>query len=200
MACGDRLLLVMSVRCRVASHPQIVVQLAEIGLELGIDEPVDDAAMLHDVIAIRNRRSEPKILLHEQDGEALLLEQPDGLADLLNDDGGEAFRRFVEQQEARAGTQDAADGEHLLLTPGKLGALARKALPQIGKKLKDAVEVESTGAHLGRQQKVLLDVETGKNAALLGAKRNAQPREPVAGPAYNLAAAIAHRPAALGKD
>jgi hypothetical protein len=55
-----------------SSHTQIFVQLVEIGLEFGIGEPVDDATILHHVVAIRNRRSEVKILLDQQDGETLL--------------------------------------------------------------------------------------------------------------------------------
>src|SRR5712671_2611063 len=53
------------------SHTEILVQLAEIGLKLGICELVDDATMFHDVIAVRNSRSEAKILLDQQNGEAL---------------------------------------------------------------------------------------------------------------------------------
>src|SRR5262245_4257355 len=165
------------------SHTQIVVQFIEIGLELGIGEPVDNAAILHHVVAIRNRRSEAKILLDQEDGETLLFEHADGLADLLDDNRRKAFGRLVEQKEAGAGAQDAADGEHLLLTPGKLGALARQALLKIGKELEDAIEFEPARPHLGGQQKVLLDVKAGKNSAFLGTKRNAEPRNPIAGKA-----------------
>src|SRR5262249_11522653 len=115
------------------SHAQIVVKFVEIGFELGIGELVDDAAIFHHVVAIRNRRSEAKILLDQKDGEALLLEHADGLADLLDDDRGKTLGRLVEQEEAGAGTQNAADGEHLLLAAGKLCALARQAFPEIGK-------------------------------------------------------------------
>src|SRR5262249_60121573 len=101
-----------------ASHAQIIVELVEIGFELGIGETVDDAAILHHVVAIRNRRSEAKILLHQKDGETLLLERADGLADLLDDDGSKPLGRLIEQKEARARAQNAADGEHLLLAAG----------------------------------------------------------------------------------
>src|SRR5258708_2399720 len=144
--------------------------------------------MFHHVVAIRNRRSEAKILLDQQDGEALLLEQADGLADLLDDDGREALGRLVEQEETGAGAQDAADSEHLLLAARELGALARKPLLEIGKQLEDAIELEPAGAHLGRQQKVLLDVEAREDAAVLRAKRNAEPGNPVAGQADGLLA------------
>src|SRR5437763_15861610 len=67
------------------SHAEILVQLIETGFELGIGEPVDDAAILHDAITIRNCRGEPKDLLDEQNSEALLLEQADGHADPPDD-------------------------------------------------------------------------------------------------------------------
>ena len=51
------------------------MKLFEVGLELGIGEPIDDATILHDVIAVRDRRGEAKILLDQEYGEALLLEQ-----------------------------------------------------------------------------------------------------------------------------
>src|SRR5688572_9351272 len=108
--------------------------------------------MFHHVIAVRDGRSEPKILLDQKNGETLLLEQADGLSDLLDDDGSEAFGRLVEQQKAGAGAQDSRDGQHLLLAARKLGALARQPFRQIGEELEYAVELEPPGTHLGRQQ------------------------------------------------
>src|SRR5262245_7965490 len=115
------------------------MQLLQVGLELGIGETVDDAAMFHHVVAVRNRRRETKILLDQEDGEALLLEHADGLADLLDDDGGEALGRLVEQEQAGAGAQDSADGEHLLLAAAELRTLARQTFLEIGEELEDAI-------------------------------------------------------------
>src|SRR5262249_41784257 len=128
------------------------------------------------------------------------LEHPDGLADLLNDDRGKAFGRLVEQEQPGAGAQDAADGEHLLLSARKLGALARQALLEIGEQLENAIELEAARANLGREQHVLLDVEAGEDAAFLRAERNAEPRDPVAGEADELVAIVADRPGALADD
>ena len=50
-------------------------------------------------------------------------------ADLLDDDRREPLGRLVEQQQLRAGAQDAADRQHLLLAAGQLGALAARAAP-----------------------------------------------------------------------
>src|SRR5499427_3381077 len=159
------------------------MKFVEIGFELGIGEPIDDAAIFHHVVAIRNRRSEAKILLDQEDGETLLLEHSDGLADLLDDDRGKTLGRLIEQKEPRARAQDAADGEHLLLAAGKLRALAREALLEIGKELENATEFEPARAHLGGQHQIFFDIEARKDSPLLGAQRNAQPRNAVAGEA-----------------
>src|SRR5262249_52914599 len=155
------------------SHAQINVKLVEIGLQFGIGEAVDDAAMFHHVIAVRNGRCEAKILLDQENGEALLLERPDGPADLLDDDRGEPLGRLVEQEEACAGAQDAADRQHLLLAAGELGALAREPLLEVGKELEDALERQPALAHPRRQQEIFLDAEAREDAALLGTQRDA---------------------------
>src|SRR6266850_1888701 len=97
------------------SYAEIVVKLLDVGAEFGIGEPVDDPTIFHHVMAIRNRGGEAKILLDQEDGEALLLEHADGFADLLDDDRGKPLGRLIEQEEACTGAQDAADREHLLL-------------------------------------------------------------------------------------
>src|SRR5262249_3517046 len=131
-------------------------------------------------VGVGNRRSEAKSLLDQEDGEALMLEHADGLADLLDDDRGKTLGRLVEEKEPRARAQDATDGEHLLLAAGKFCALARQAFLEIGKELENATEFEPAGPHLGWQQKIFLDVEAGKNSAFLRTERNAEPRDPVA--------------------
>src|SRR5207302_6006011 len=125
-------------RMRVSdSNAKIIVEFLDIGVELGIAEPVDDPAIFHHVVAIRNRRCEAKILLDQEDGEALSFEGADGLADLLDDDRRQPLGRLVEQEQARAGAQDAADREHLLLAAGELGALARQPVLEVGKQFED---------------------------------------------------------------
>ena len=84
------------------------------------------------------------------------LSDADGPADLLDDDRREALGRLVEQQQPRAGAQDAADRQHLLLAAGKLGALAEQPLLEIGKQLEDLLELSPPGLHLGRQQQIFL--------------------------------------------
>src|SRR6478672_10859682 len=106
--------------------------------------------MFHDVIAIRDGRGAPEILFHQQNGKALLFERPDGLADLLNNDGGKSFGWLVEQQQPCARAKDAADRQHLLFTAREFGALAgTETFLEIGKQLEDAIEREPPGFTTG---------------------------------------------------
>src|SRR5215471_4282537 len=114
-----------------------------------------------------------KVLFDQQDGESLLLQGTNGAADLLNDHRRKALGRFVEQQQLGAGAQNATDRQHLLLASGQFGALAVEALANVGKQLEDTRKSEAAGFDLGRQQQVLLDIETGKNATLLRTQCNA---------------------------
>src|SRR5437879_5006244 len=77
---------------------EILVQLVHVGVELRVDDGVDDAPMLHDVMPVGHGGREPEILLDEKDREALRLQAPDGGADLLDDHRGQALRRLVQQQ------------------------------------------------------------------------------------------------------
>src|SRR4029077_10462102 len=173
------------------SNTKIVVELVEIGLQLGIGKGIDDAPMFHHVVAIRNSRREMKILFDQQDRKALLFEQANRLADLLDDYGCESLGRLIEQQKARTGAQDAADGEHLLLTARKLGPLARQALLQVWKQLEDAFDGEAVREHLGRQQQVLLHAQAREDPALLRAQRNPKAGDAIAGEPDQLVRLIA---------
>ena len=96
-------------------------------------------------------------------------------ADLLDDDRRQPLGRLVEQQQPRAGAQDAADRQHLLLAARELGALAAPSRSlRFGKQLEDALERQPARPHLRRQQQVLLDVEAREDAALLRAEGDAE--------------------------
>src|SRR6185312_7592240 len=155
-------------------NTKIVVQLLDIRLQLGIGELVDDTSMFHDVVAIRHGRGEAEILFDEQDSETLLLQRADGLADLLDDDRRQALGRLVQKQEPRAGAQNAGNRQHLLLPAREFRALARaETLLQVREQREYLVERETAGLHHRRQQQVLLDAETGEDAALLRAEGDA---------------------------
>jgi hypothetical protein len=85
--------------------------------------------VLHHVEAVGQRRGETEVLFDQHDGVALGLERADHLGELLHDDRGQAFGDLVEQQQARAGAQDARHGQHLLLAAGQARAGAGRRVP-----------------------------------------------------------------------
>src|SRR5271169_567579 len=105
----------------VVSDAEILVQLADVGVEQCVGNHVDDPPVFHDVVPVGDGRREMEVLFDQQNREALRLELGDGAADLLDDDGGEPLGRLVEQQQPRAGPQYAPDREHLLLAARELG-------------------------------------------------------------------------------
>src|SRR5665213_497226 len=154
---------------RSGSHAKIPVKLGGVRRELRVGNHIDNPPVLHDVMAIGNQCGETEILLDQQDREPARLEPGDRMPDLLDDHWRQSLGRLVEQQQPRAGAQDAADGEHLLLAARQLRALARGTLFEVGEQLVNLGERKATVAHARRQHQVLDDVETRENAALLGA-------------------------------
>src|SRR5512145_754235 len=177
------------------SNSEILLDAAHAGLERRARHHVDDAAVLDDVVAVGDLLREAEILLDEQNGEAFLLELGDGAPDLIDDHRREALGRLVQQEQARAGAQDAADGEHLLLAAGELGALASQPLAQVGEEPEDLVHAQAARRNLRRQEQVLLHVEAREDAALLRAKRDSQARDAVGGIRDGFRAAEADRSA-----
>src|SRR6185369_4306191 len=100
---------------RRSLYPKVFVQLVHLGREIRVRHHVHDAPVLHDVVTVGHRGREAEVLLHEQDGEPVGLEPPDGRPDLLHDHGREPLRGLVEQENARPRAKDPRDGEHLLL-------------------------------------------------------------------------------------
>src|SRR2546427_562622 len=85
-----------------------------------------DVAALEDIAARSQGERGLRVLLDEQDADALGRELAERAEDFHGDERREAERRLVEQQEARAHHQGAADDQHLLLAPGeRAGDLAQ---------------------------------------------------------------------------
>src|SRR6185503_11091209 len=59
------------------SNTQVLVQFAHVPLEVGVRDHVDDAPVLHDVVAVRDGGREAEILLDQQDREAARLQRLD---------------------------------------------------------------------------------------------------------------------------
>jgi hypothetical protein len=108
--------------------------------------------------------------------------------------------RLVEQEQPRPGPEDPADGQHLLLPAGKLRALAPEALLEIREQLEDRVDGETPGSHLGRQEQVLLDVQTREDPALLWTEGQAETRDAMARQSDQFVAVEADGPPALRDD
>jgi hypothetical protein len=130
--------------------------------------------VLHDQEAIGERRGEAEVLLDHDDRVALLAQAFDDLAELLHDDRRQALGDLVEQEQARAGAQDARDGEHLLLAARQARALARRALLQVREHRVDLLEAHAVRAERRRQHQVLLGRQAREDAALLGAVADAE--------------------------
>src|SRR5215510_16016736 len=67
--------------CVSISDAEIGVELVHVGFELRVGKAVDHLAVLDDVVAVRHGGGEAEVLLDQEDGETLLLQPRDGLAD-----------------------------------------------------------------------------------------------------------------------
>src|SRR3954451_2135268 len=182
------------------SDPEILVDLVKIPGQFRVADHIDHLAMLDDVMPVGDRRCKAKILLDEKDRKSLGLQRFDNAADLLHDDGGQPLGRFIEQQQFRAGAQDAADRQHLLLAAGQFRALAASPLAQAGKNFENLLDAHPARAHDGGQHQILLDIEAGEDAAFLGAIGDAEPRDPVRRHNDQFGAAIEDRAGAARND
>jgi hypothetical protein len=64
-----------------------------------------------------------RVLLHDDGRQAFVARDArDGAQQFLDDDRRQAFERLVQQQQPRVEHQRAAQGQHLLLAAGQLGA------------------------------------------------------------------------------
>src|SRR5437762_10940151 len=63
-------------------NPKVFVQLFHVRVELGVGNHVDDPSVLEYVMPVGHRRCEAKILLDQQNREALVLEPRDRAPDL----------------------------------------------------------------------------------------------------------------------
>src|SRR5947207_10172017 len=81
------------------------------------------------------------VLLDNQDGEAVLpVQRPDGVKNLARDQGRKSERRLIEEQQARATHQRAADRKHLLLAARQGAATLGQALLEPRKQRKYPLE------------------------------------------------------------
>src|SRR5207244_502414 len=106
----------------VRSDSEVLVDDSGVEAEIGRRRVVADHTLFHDVHAVGDVESERHVLLDEQDGHALPVEDVDDLADLRDHPRHQSLGRLVQQDDARLQHHGAGDGEHLLLAPRQRAA------------------------------------------------------------------------------
>src|SRR3954462_470034 len=105
------------------------------GAHLVVLDQIGRSALRHQpalgeyVPSLRDGQCLVDVLLHQEHRHALLVDAPDGGEVLLQQQGREAQRRLVDEQQGRSAHQPAADGKHGLLATGKC---PRQLLPPLG--------------------------------------------------------------------
>src|SRR6267142_2849416 len=120
------------------------------------------------------------ILLDKDDGLAGCLELADGSADLRDDQGGKAFRRFIKQKHRGISHERPSDRQHLLFAAGKGAGILRVALPQARKHLEYAFRRPRRIGFLvplSCDNKIIPDRQGWKYPASLRHKTYSQPRD-----------------------
>src|SRR6185437_3096697 len=132
----------------------------------------DYAPLRQNVTAVRDRQRLVSILLHQQHRHALLVDAPDHVEILPDEQRRETKRRLVDQEHARAAHQAATDREHRLLAArhrsGELG-------PALLEPREDAVHLAQplsnrrlVGLAVCAEAQVFLDRELRKHLAAFG--------------------------------
>src|SRR5215510_3318716 len=122
------------------SDPQVFVNDALIGAELGGGGVMAHGALLHDVDASGGVERQRDVLLDQQDGDAVAVERVDDLLDLRDHPRHQPLGRLVEQDDLGLEHHRPGDREHLLLAARQGAAGLVAALLQDRKVGVDLVE------------------------------------------------------------
>jgi hypothetical protein len=139
----------------------------------------DDAAVLQHVAVVGHVERHVRVLLHQQDGRAVLpVDAHDDLEDLLRQLGAQAQAGLVEQDHLRRGHQGACDGQHLLLAAGQQAGVLPLAFAQDREVAQRALDVPRHGvavtARVGAHQQVVAHRQQREDLAALGDVAQAQ--------------------------
>ena len=139
-----------------------------------------DPTGLQDEGPIRDLQGLVCHLLDQQDRQASLPQGDNRLEDVLDDDGREPERGFVEQQQPGLAHQRAPDRKHLLLAAGECSRQLLPALLQTGEEFETACEpCPQLGLVkllvIGTKQQVIANSLVREDLAALGRERHAQP-------------------------
>src|SRR2546426_8718540 len=131
----------------------------------------DDAAGFQHVASVRHRESFGRVLLDQQDSGALLIDVADDVEDLVDQDGGEAQRGLVEQQDTGSRHQAASDREHLMLATRKRATDLIQTLFDARKQFEDMFLVPPNSlpvlAGEGAEEQVVADGQAAEDPAPL---------------------------------
>src|SRR5215472_4464384 len=133
-------------------------------------------ALLDDVRAVGQPCCELEILLREQNGQALLLERGDLLAEGLHDHRRQPLGRLVEKENTRIAHERARHREHLLLAPGEAAPAPARQLTQLGKVLVDALDAPAARA-FGTHEEIFRHREIAEDAPVFGHPAYAEPAD-----------------------
>src|SRR5271165_5581672 len=147
-----------------------------------------DAPSFDHIHSVCQSRGEAKVLFHQQNSEAALLEGTNHLTQLLHDDRRQPFGDFVQQQQTCSGTQDARHGQHLLFSSRKPRSLAAPPLLQIRKCGVNLLQAHTFTGEFRRQHQVFLGCQAGEDPPLLGTISHAQARDAMCWPVHHFAA------------
>ncbi|KAI3478981.1 hypothetical protein L1887_59004 [Cichorium endivia] len=187
------------VRPHSASSPQIRLAHVCIGEQRGAGVLQHYAAVFQHVAAVGNLQGAVGVLFHQKHGDALGADGLDDLEDLRNDQRRQAQRGLVQQQQARAAHQRAADGQHLLLAARHgAGALAG-AILEAREQFEDMLHARVDGGAVLEKAahfQVLGHRQVGEDAPPLGRDGDALAHDLVRGQLGDVLALEAHGAAA----
>src|SRR6266849_7618037 len=115
------------------SDPQVFVNDALIGAQLGGRRVVPHRPLLHDVDPAGGVERQRDVLLDEENGHPVPVQRVHDLLDLRDHARHEPLRRLVEQDDLRLEHHRAGDGEHLLLAARERSTGLVAPLSQDGK-------------------------------------------------------------------
>ena len=142
--------------CGLADGTEMLIEYGLILQQVGTGSMMDDAAAIQNNRVIGEAENLLGFLFDNDHRQAFVPRQTaQGTQHFIDDDRGKAFRRLVQQQQARIEHQRAADRQHLLFAARQLVAEIAAAFFQARKHLVDAGD--GPRAIAGHRRHVFLD-------------------------------------------
>src|SRR2546427_11148573 len=166
------------------SDPQVLVDDALVGSQLGRRGMVPYGALLHDVDAPGGVERQRDVLLDEKNGHPVPVKRVHDLLDLGDHPGHEPFGGLVEQDDLRLEHHRARDGEHLLLAARQRPARLTAPLSQDREVAVDLLEqllaaLRRDSGPVEPRAEILEHRQQAEDPTLLRHPRDAQAGQPV---------------------